>query len=87
MLSSNTLNERGGKLGVIPMRPKGNREQAYRDYKNLGITHKENAKRQGVSVNTVKSWCKRYRWEERKEAEINHPFPHLFIKRLHKKDA
>lgn len=39
---------------------------------------------QGVSENTVKSWCMRYRWEERKWVEMS---GHLFKRRLHKKDV
>ncbi|MBY0124500.1 terminase gpP N-terminus-related DNA-binding protein [Bacillus sp. S/N-304-OC-R1] len=51
------------------MHPKGNREQAYRDYRS-GMKHKENAIKQGVRENTVKSWCMRYRWEERKKLKL-----------------
>lgn len=60
------------------MQPKGNREQAYRDYK-LGLKYKYIAEKQGVSVNTVKSWCLRYNWKEQREADMSQ---HLFVKRL-----
>lgn len=62
---------------------KGDKEQAFNDYKR-GFTHRENAEKQGVSVNTVKSWCKRYEWRKRKQAEDS---VHLFKRRLHKIDV
>lgn len=65
------------------MRAKGNKEMAFNAYR-AGLTHKENAKRQGVTENTVKSWCMRYGWKKRLLEENN---LHLFMKRLHKKDA
>lgn len=58
---------------------KGNKEEAYQDYK-LGMKHKDNAIKQGVSENTIKAWCLRYKWGERKKEELTR---HLFIKRLH----
>lgn len=65
------------------MRRKGDREQAFRDYKK-GFNHRENAEKQGVSVNTIKSWCMRYEWKKRERAENS---VHLFKRRLHKIDA
>jgi len=65
------------------MRRKGDRKQAFQDYKK-GFTHRENAEKQGVSVNTIKSWCKRYEWKKRANAEKS---VHLFMKRLHRIDA
>lgn len=65
------------------MKPKGNKEEAYLDFKK-GLKYKDIAARQGVSVNTVKSWAIRYKWKECATAERR---THLFIKRLLKKDA
>ncbi len=46
------------------MRSKGHRRQACQNY-ITGMTHKMNAAQQGVSVNTVKSWCVHYKWLQR----------------------
>lgn len=42
-------------------------EQAYNDYIK-GLKYKEIAKKYGVSVNTVKSWQRRYKWTRKKGA-------------------
>ena len=76
----------GEREEVHSMHPKGDREQAYRNYKR-GMTHKENALTQGVSENTVKSWCMRYKWAERKNLDYHKNLDHLFLKRLHRRDA
>ncbi|MED3554002.1 phage terminase small subunit-related protein [Cytobacillus praedii] len=65
------------------MHPKGNRDQAYQDYK-LGMKYKDIAEKYEVSLNTVKSWCLRYNWKEQRTADKSQ---HLFIKRLQEKGA
>ncbi|MFT8362919.1 MAG: phage terminase small subunit [Sporolactobacillus sp.] len=44
-----------------------NKDKAYRDYQN-GMKYKDIAEKYGVSLNTVKSWKKRYKWIREKGA-------------------
>lgn len=41
--------------------------KAYKDYVK-GLKYKDLAEKYGVSVNTIKSWKKRYGWERKKGA-------------------
>ncbi len=65
------------------MKRKGNLEEAYQNYKE-GMIHRLNADQQGVSENTVKSWCARYDWKQRVEDEKS---VHLFMRRLQRRVA
>jgi uncharacterized protein YjcR len=44
-----------------------NKDKAYRDYQS-GMKYKDIAEKYGVSLNTVKSWKKRYKWIREKGA-------------------
>ena len=52
-------------------------ESAEKDYMS-GMKYKDIADKYGVSINTVKSWKKRYNWERKKGA-------HKIKKGAHKK--
>ena len=41
-------------------------ELAFEDYKN-GMKQKEIAKKYGTTINTVKSWSRRYEWSKKKK--------------------
>ena len=52
------------------------KEQAFNDYLR-GLKYKELAEKYGVSVNTIKSWKRRYGWSREKGAHKKkkaHPF-------------
>lgn len=44
----------------------GKHELAFEDYKN-GMKQKEIAKKYGTTINTVKSWSRRYEWSKKKK--------------------